>query len=283
VPELAYDRRGSGEPLVLLHGLGSRRRAWRPVVELVSRSREVLAVDLPGFGDSPSDSSGTRLTVADYADRLQLFFTEVGVEVPHVAGNSLGGGVALELGRRRAVRSVTLFSPIGFWGRPGKAWCRRALGAGYELGRRLPEGMQTVAVTRLFLFVYSFGRPFKVSAEEVLDAAQSGREAPGFLDALTYGLDYRFSEPEALRQIPLTVAWGRRDVLCWYWTQSRRARQMLPWARHVTLARCGHVPFYDDPELCARVLLEGSTRGRPRSAGARAALRPRLGHGRDGP
>ena len=226
--------------------------------------REVYNVDLPGFGDSPPDAAGTRLTVADHADRLERFFAETGVERPHMGGSSMGGGIALELGRRGAVRSVTAFSPIGFWGRPGQAWCRWSLRIGYEAGRRLPDSTPErvrIAGSRLPLFVFSFGRPFKAPAHEVLDTIESGLGAQGFADALSYGLDYRFTEPGALREVPLTIAWGRRDVLLPSWTQPRRARQLLPWARHVSLPRCGHVPFYDDPELCARVLLEGSGGG----------------------
>jgi pimeloyl-ACP methyl ester carboxylesterase len=259
--ELAHDRRGSGEPLVLVHGLGARRKAWNPVVELVMAQREVLNVDLPGFGDSPPDAAGTKLTIADHADRLERFFAEAGVEHPHIGGSSMGGGIALELGRRGAVRSVTAFSPIGFWHRLGQAWCRWALRGGYELARWLPESAQSITATRVMMFIFSFGRPFHAPAEEVMDTAASGRAAPGFLDALSFGLDYRFGEPGALREIPLTIAWGRRDVLLPSWTQPRRARQLLPRARHVSLPRCGHVPFYDDPELCARVLLEGSGGG----------------------
>jgi pimeloyl-ACP methyl ester carboxylesterase len=261
VSDLAYDRRGSGEPLVLLHGLGSRRKAWRPVVELVAQEREVLNVDLPGFGESPPDAAGTKLTVSDHADRVQRFFAEVGVEHPHVGGNSMGGGIALELGRRGTVRTVTAFSPIGLWGRPGQAWCRWALRVSYEGGRRTPDSTPrsvNLAVSRLGLFVTSFGRPFKAPAEEVLSTREDGLAAPGFLDALTYGLDYRFQDPGGLRDVPLTIAWGRRDVLLPFWTQAPRAMRALPWARHRTLPRCGHVPFYDDPELCAAVLLEGS-------------------------
>jgi pimeloyl-ACP methyl ester carboxylesterase len=255
---LAFDRCGSGEPMVLLHGLGSRRQAWRPVIDRVMDQRELLAVDLPGFGESPADPAGTRLTVSDHANRIERFFAEAGLERPHLAGNSMGGGVALELGRRGAVRSVTAFSPIGFWKRPGQAWCRSALRAGYQLAHRLPEEAQTVVGTRLGMFVYSYGRPFRVPAEEVLDAAASGPKAPGFLDALTYGLDYRFGDPGTLREIPVTIAWGRRDVLLPCWVQAPRARRAAPWARHLSLPRCGHVPFYDDPELCAAVLLQGS-------------------------
>jgi pimeloyl-ACP methyl ester carboxylesterase len=263
VPGLAHDRRGSGEPLVLVHGLGSRRKAWNPVIERVAAEREVLAVDLPGFGDSPPDPAGTRLTVGDHADRLQGFFAQAGLDRPHVGGNSMGGGVALELGCRGAVRSVTVFSPIGFWGKPGQQWCRWALRAGYEAGRRRPASMPpraVLATTRLGMFVLSFGRPFQVPAEEVLDAAQSGLAAPGFREALRYGLEFRFEDPGRLPQMPVTVAWGRRDLLLPFWTQSRRARQRLPWARHLSLPRCGHIPFHDDPELCAAVLLAGSGR-----------------------
>jgi pimeloyl-ACP methyl ester carboxylesterase len=258
--ELAYDRRGSGEPLVLLHGLGSRRKAWAPVVDIVARQREVVNIDLPGFGESPADEAGTRLTVSDHADRLQRFFAECGLERPHVAGNSTGGAIALELGRRRGVRSVTAFAPIGFWGRPGEIWCRWALRAGYELGQRQPERLQTVTGTRLSMFVFSFGRPFKAPAAEVMDAAADARDAPGFLGGLSHGLDYRFGDPGALREMPVTIAWGRRDALLPASTQARRARRLLPWARHVSLPHCGHVPFYDDPELCAAVALRGSER-----------------------
>jgi pimeloyl-ACP methyl ester carboxylesterase len=249
---------------VLVHGIGMRRQAWAPVVELIEAEREVINVDLPGFGQSPPDEAGTALTVSDHADRLQRFFAEAGLSRPHVAGNSMGGGIALELGRRAAVRSLTLISPIGFWGRAGLAWCRAVLGAEYALGQGSPDSMPEslqVAIARPLLFPVAFGRPFAVPAHEVLATAEAGQAAPGFAGGLSHGLDYFFSEPGALRDIPVTVAWGRRDVLLPPITQARRARAMLPWARHLSLPRCGHIPFYDDPERLSRVLLEGSAGG----------------------
>jgi pimeloyl-ACP methyl ester carboxylesterase len=246
---------------VLVHGIGMRRQAWAPVLARLEAEREVLNVDLPGFGQSPPDEAGTELGILDYADRLQRFFAEAGVERPHVAGNSMGGGIALELGRRGAVRSVTLISPIGFWGRPGIAWCRGLLRVEYALGANpsdsMPETLQ-LALARLALFPIAFGRPFAVPAEEVLATGEAAQAAPGFVDGVENGLDYFFTDPGGLRDIPVTVAWGRRDLLLPPITQARRARAMLPWARHLSLPGCGHIPFYDAPDLCAHLILEGS-------------------------
>ena len=65
--------------------------------------------------------------------------------------------------------------------------------------------------------------------------------------------DYRFSAPQELRGVAVTVAWGVRDRLLPYGRQAPRARTMLPWARHLTLG-AGHVPFYDDPAAVAEVI-----------------------------
>lgn len=259
---LVHDRRGSGSPLVLLHGLGSRRGAWKPVADLAADEHEVISVDLPGFGESPPDD--THPSVAGIGNRLTRFLEEIGVERPHVAGNSLGGAVALELGRRGAARSVVAFSPIGFWSAAERAWALRALTVGRALGKRRMRGLSDrteAMLVRPASFVYSYGKPWSVPDSEVLAMSRAGTAAPSFLAAAQANRDYVFTAPDELRELPVTIAWGRRDVLVPYWTCSRRARRRLPWARHVSLPGCGHVPFFDDPKLCARILIEGSSRG----------------------
>src|SRR3954452_16719490 len=76
---LAYDRTGSGEPLVLLHGQGFSRRSWDPIVDTLAADRDVIAVDLPGHGDSPRQPKGTgsaphnlAVAVAELLDELGL-------------------------------------------------------------------------------------------------------------------------------------------------------------------------------------------------------------------
>jgi pimeloyl-ACP methyl ester carboxylesterase len=258
--QIAYDRVGSGEPLVLIHPLGSRRQIWAPLIARLAAEREVVAIDQPGFGESPVDEAGDDLTVADRAARLQEFFAELGLQRPHVAGNSIGGAIALELGRAGAARSVTAFSPIGFWRHAGKSWCKVALRGGDWAARHSPPAdAMPLAWLRLNLFLYAFGRPFAPPAEQVLATAAGSRRSPGFRGAVEGGLEYYFADPGELAAIPVTVAWGRRDVLCTFWTQSRRARRILPEARHVTIPRGGHIPFFDAPERCAEILLRNSS------------------------
>ena len=256
---LVSERAGTGEPVVLVHGLGSRRGAWDPVTDLLAGEREVIGVDLPGFGESPHD--GTEPSVSGLADRLESFFSDEGLDRPHVAGNSLGGGIVLELGRRGAVRSVTAFSPTGFWRRPGKAWSRGILKAGVTVGRNAPADVPDhvrVATGRPAIFLYSSGNPWRLPPAEVLQIIDSGVGAPCFDRALELSCEYDFDDPGRLPELPVTIAWGTRDVLLTFATQSRRARRLAPFARHVTLPRCGHVPFFDDPERCAELILQTS-------------------------
>ena len=117
--QLAYDRIGAGPPLVLIHGIGSRRGVWKPVVPLLAgergsaRGRPAGLRRLAAARDGAADGRRARAGGAGW-------WGELGLERPHVAGNSLGGGIALELARMGVVSSATALSPIGFWS-PGEA------------------------------------------------------------------------------------------------------------------------------------------------------------------
>ncbi|WP_369689997.1 alpha/beta fold hydrolase [Nocardia puris] len=67
---------------------------------------------------------------------------------------------------------------------------------------------------------------------------------------------FRFQDSARLHTLPVTIAWGTRDRLLVYRTQSREARTRLPHSRHIAMPGCGHIPFYDDPQRCADAILE---------------------------
>ena len=253
---LALDRTGAGEPLILIHGVGSRRQIWAPLIPSLSERHDVIAIDLAGFGESPV---GAGATISHHLDAVAAVVADLGLQRPHLAGNSMGGGIALELGRRGLAASVTAFSPIGFWRRPGRVWCQRALGSERRLGAAvrpiIPHLLSTTA-GRGALTGLAFGRPSRLDPETVLADVDGLIAAPGFAQASASFTGHHFAGVGQLADVPVTVAWGSRDLLLTYATQHRRARAAIPTARHITLQSCGHTPFYDDPELCVRTILQ---------------------------
>lgn len=104
---IAYERSGEGPPLVLLHGyVGDGRVTWRRQIDELSDEFTVVAWDAPGAGRSSDPPESFRLP--DYADCLAGFVGALGLGQPHVAGLSLGGGLALELYRRHPTIPTSL-------------------------------------------------------------------------------------------------------------------------------------------------------------------------------
>jgi pimeloyl-ACP methyl ester carboxylesterase len=256
---LHHARTGSGEPLVLVHGLASSAEAWARIVPALAERFDVIAIDLPGFGRSAPD--GTPPSVEGQAARVARCFDEVGVTRPHVAGFSMGGGIALQLARLGAVRSATAIAPVGFWTDRERAFCQRSLSTTIALARRIRPVAPTIVSTaagRTALFSQTFARPWRMTPGEALSTLDAAISCPGFEPCNAAFSEHRFREPGELRSVPLTIAWGDRDRLLLY-RQARRARRMLPWARHVTLTGCGHAPFTDDEAQVAQVVLAGAT------------------------
>jgi len=257
---LAYDRTGSGEPLVLIHGLAHRRQAWDPVIPRLALERDVIALDLPAMGESAGPPVGDYRVMADMVEKL---CGELGIEQPHVAGNSLGGLIALELAARGSVRTATALSPAGFWNKPELVWCMAVFRIAGFLGARLPDGVvdRIIAnrLARAGLFGLFFGRPSRrTEAELVRDLRALGHEHVPAVDAM-FKADHWSSQPPAAAGVPVTIAWGQRDLLLLP-HQARRARRRYPKARFVPLPGLGHVPMGDDPERVAALLLESSSR-----------------------
>jgi pimeloyl-ACP methyl ester carboxylesterase len=255
---LAFDSHGSGSPLVLLHGTGGQRGMWDPVVDALAAEHRVIALDLPGFAASAGEEFDA--TPAGYSARLERWFAEQELGRPHVAGNSMGGGLALELARRGAVASATALSPVGFWTPREITYAQRSLRASRAIVKRLRPAVPAItatAVGRTALFSQIYARPWRLSPGDAMKAVDAFIDGPAFEPALEGFRDYRFRAPDELRGVPVTIAWGTRDALL-IPRQAERARRLLPLAQHVALRGCGHVPCHDDPEAVAAVLLAGS-------------------------
>ncbi|MEV0095487.1 alpha/beta fold hydrolase [Streptomyces sp. NPDC050738] len=256
---VAYERTGGGEPLLLLHGIGHHRQAWDPVVGILAAEREVIAVDLPGFGASPALPEGLSYGLSTVVPTLAAMCAALDVERPHVAGNSLGGLLALEMGREKLVRSVTALSPAGFWTQAERRYAFSTLTAMRSIANLLPlpaiERMSRSAAGRTALTSTIYAKPARRSPEDVVAETLALREATGFDQTLAAGRSVLFTDD--VSGIPVTVAWGTKDRLLLR-RQGIRAKHTIPGARLVRLPGCGHVPMNDDPAAVARVILDTS-------------------------
>jgi pimeloyl-ACP methyl ester carboxylesterase len=272
--QLNHHREGEGPPLLLLHGVGHHWQGWRPVIDLLASEFDVIACDSPGFGRSAPLPSAMEPTINSYADAFEWFMAELGLERPHVAGNSMGGAIGLELARRRAVGSVTALSPAGFWNAAERRFCQLSLSALANMPTAARPTVERAARTRsgrIALFSQMFGYPARLPAEEAVSTLRDAWASPALAGALRAFDSYTFAKPEQLRQTPVTIAWGERDRLLPYRLQAPRARAMMPWANHVTLG-AGHVPYYDDPPAVAAAISStartAAKTGRPEGAQA---------------
>ncbi len=257
--QLAYDRCGAGPPLVLLHGAGHRRQGWLPVVDLLAKHREVISPDFPGFGESPPLPDHLPYALDSAVFVLSEFFADLGLDRPHVAGNSMGGLVSLVLAQRGMVRSVTALSPAGLWTPMGRRVSLAMVRQVHRTARHLPPKVatrlaQTVAGRTLMCGVL-FARPDLLEPQVLLDDMQAMISAVGFVPSLAAGEKIVFAG--RVPDVPVTIAWGARDYLF------RRPRaesviRLIPHVRLLRLPGCGHVPMNDNPDLVAHVLLTGS-------------------------
>lgn len=257
---------------MLLHGIGLNRRSWDPVIPALARHFDVIAVDLPGFGDSAAtvDTAPTAPTApaapAALAEAVAGLLAELGVTMPHLAGNSLGGWVALELAALEPavlgpVASVTLLSPAGLWKRGAPLYCRVSLRTSRWLARnaaRLLSRLVRYRPGRALVLGQTHGHPARLTPEYARETIAAMGTCPGFEAALAATANCRYLATAPITA-PVTLAFGSRDVLLLR-RQSRHLDQLPPGTQAETLPGCGHVPIADDPGAVAELITRTAAR-----------------------
>jgi pimeloyl-ACP methyl ester carboxylesterase len=254
---LNHVRAGSGEPLLLLHSLGGSVVQWSPVLARLAADREVVAVDMPGFGESPPLPDGIEPSAANLAAAVFDFHESLGLDRPHVAGISLGGWVAIEYARQNGASSVVGVCTAGFWRRAPENSSKR-LNRTRQAGRALLPALGPIISTAegrrraLGRFVH---HPERLSPAEARSMARAYVTAPAYARASALMRANEVGSLDGLN-VPVTLAWAEFDGV----VRSRPLKDgVLPrTVRQVELPGCGHVPTWDNPDLVARVVLEGT-------------------------
>ena len=255
--DLDHRRAGSGEPLVLIHGIGSCWQAWEPMLERLEAHYDVLALSLPGYGVSaPLEGEPTVPALADSVERAM---GEVGWETAHVAGWSLGGWIVAELAVRGRARSVTAIAPAGLWTPKENRYSTRLLRSAQALARRIaPVGPQLArtAVGRRLLFGVAYAHPERMSAESTVLQLEALAGSPSFNPTLDWIADGP-KLASGLESIgcPFTLVWGTHDLVLPY-RQAARWERIVLGARLITLPGAGHGTMLDEPEISIRAIEE---------------------------
>jgi pimeloyl-ACP methyl ester carboxylesterase len=193
-------------------------------------------------------------------DALERELDQAGIHSAHIAGNSLGGWLALELARRGRARSVTALAPGGAWHRP--ADLRRlqvtlwASHAALRIISPLADRLLTWPHLRRILLHHLVARPDDVDLQLIHEAIQDACGCAVFSDLLaTLSHDGPFAPGADKIDCPIVIAWAEADRLLPFERYIRPYLELLPTAEPAFLRGVGHVPMYDDPALVAKTIL----------------------------
>jgi len=259
---LHVDRSGSGEPLLLIHGMGSSRRDFTGVLSRLTERFDVLNVDLPGVGRSPALTE--RPTVPAITDAVERTLDAESVGRVHVLGNSLGARVALELARRGRAASVVAIAPSGLNVLPERLVQGLGMGTARAVLRTIAPVIDPLARTapgRAALLAPLKATPWTTSPEEAVGAREGFADSRDFWRTLLWGL--MLDVPRGLDRIdcPVTLVQGVADYVAS--GQTIRYLPLIPRSRFSPLLLAGHAPQSDRPETIVRLVSETAGRRQP--------------------
>jgi pimeloyl-ACP methyl ester carboxylesterase len=244
-------------PLLLVHGFMDSSRVWDLVLPALERRHDVLAPTLPGHAGGPPIPG--HIDDATFPDYIEHVMDEAGWDTAHIAGNSLGGFVALQLAERGRARSVVALAPAGGWAEddPARERLLRFQRELYETVKQsaahadaiasTPEGRRraTEMVTVRYEHI-----PAELIADQIRAVAHAdARPYLDYADHAEWNLDAERID------CPVRIVWGTADrLLEWPAAAHRFRHDWLPNADWVELDDVGHCPQLDVPLETAELI-----------------------------
>jgi pimeloyl-ACP methyl ester carboxylesterase len=249
---------GAGDPVVCIHGLGGTKASFLPTVAALADGYRVIALDLPGFGDSDKPVAAA-YDAPYFARKVVDLLDALGISRAHLVGNSMGGRVAIELGLTEPDRvgGIVLLSPALAWLRERRLkWLLPTFVPRLGLIQPTPRALAEPIIRRLVP-----GANDGWSAAGVDEFLRAYLDPRGRAAFYTAARNIYMDEPHGERGLWTRLAqmspetmfvWGRQDPLVP--RQFRKhVERVLPTARHLELD-CGHVPQLERPRETHRAI-----------------------------
>ena len=259
----ASHRGGAGPPLVCLHGFLDTWRTWELALPALERHHEVLAPTLAGHAGGPAIEGAA--SAALLADGVERAMDEAGFGTAHIAGNSLGGHVALQLAARGRARTIVALAPAGGWAAGDESWkdtLRFQLGLYEQTKAAAPRADAILATPEgrrratQYIAVRFEHIPTELLAHQMLGVASCAAARPLVDSALRSG----WSLDAERITCPVRIVWGTEDrLLPWPSAAARYREDWLPHADWVELEGVGHCPQLDVPLETAQLIVGFTT------------------------
>ena len=250
-------RTGSGRPVVLVPGVGADTGTWSPVLAGLEAEREVVRLDLPGFGKTPMPTGA--YTLVAVADALEAHLRSQGLVGADLVGSSMGARLVLEMARRGVGRSVVALDPGGFWSPTQKKVFGATLAASVTLVRTIRPALPSLLATsvgRTALLAQLSARPWAVDPDYAIREVTGLADSPGTspaIRALSTGPDQE-GAPAGSLPGPVLAVWGAQDRVTLP-SQADTLRQRFPDAIVQVWRACGHFPHWDQPARVVEAVL----------------------------
>jgi pimeloyl-ACP methyl ester carboxylesterase len=260
-------RGGSGEsPLVLVHGFTDTWRTWELVLPELERHHDVLAVTLPGHAGGPP--LPLPMTETTLVEGIEAAMDAAGFGSAHVAGNSLGGFVALQLAERQRARSVTALAPAGGWAPddPAQAQTMRFFAEMDRLVKAALPHAEEIAATpegRRRATLQATVNYEHIPPELIVHMMRGAAGCTGLTDFLAFAGAHGYPLDAERIQCPVRIVWGTEDqLLAWPQSAVRYRKRLLPHADWVVIDGLGHCLQLDSPVEVAQLILGQTEAGR---------------------
>ena len=269
-----YIELGSGPPILFVHGLSGCWQNWLLQLLPFSEDHRVIALDLPGFGQS--EMPREKISISGYGEAVDEFMDQVGMDAATIVGNSMGGFIGLEcaISHPHRVERLVLVSAAGlsiehqryepllkamYLGENVAQWVTaRVVGRSKELAAR-PR-------SRKAMLWYVTPHAERWSPELVVEQA-AGAGKPGFLPALDALTDYPIRDRLDDVKCPTLIVWGEKDFLVPV-KDAYKFDELIHDSRLIVYEDVGHVAMLEIPDRFNEDL-RGFLRAQPDDAGER--------------
>jgi pimeloyl-ACP methyl ester carboxylesterase len=256
-PAMNYIQMGKGKPLLLIHGLGGSFQSWNPIITVLAAHRKVIAIDLPGSGETPPLEG--EISFSALCNDVTTFIMTHNLQGIDVVGSSMGARIALELSRRGGiVGPVVALDPGGFWNTFEKIIFYVSMSFSMLLVRLFRSKIDKIShspfLKNFFLSQFSYA-PGNLPPETVQHELRDFVKAKTFHKLLfSLVFDKQQQSMNRKQEFPITIVWGKQDRVC-FKNQAKRAMKLFPKAHLVWLEKCGHFPQWDRPAATVEIIL----------------------------